>query len=84
MTKRYLTPPEIAKRYGCKPEKVIGWIKRGELRAINSGDGIRPRWKVRPEDLEAFEAARSNVATIAPKPTRRQRRKPEGVIQFYT
>jgi len=84
MTDRYLTPPTIAKRLGVKPDRVIGWIRRGELRAVNLGDGTRPRWKVKPCDLDAFETARSNVATIKPTTTRRRRRKPEGVIEFYT
>lgn len=28
----YLTPPAIAKRLGISPDRVIGWIRRGELR----------------------------------------------------
>ena len=54
------TPPEVARRLRVKPSKVLGWIRRGELRAINVAErqGGRPRWRVLAEDLAAFEAAR--------------------------
>ncbi|HEY0984835.1 helix-turn-helix domain-containing protein [Schlesneria sp.] len=60
---RYQTPPEIAARYGCKPETVIGWIRSGELKAINLAKrgAMKPRFRVSPDALEAFELARSVV-----------------------
>ncbi len=30
-----LTPPEVAKAWGISPEKVLAWIRSGELRAVN-------------------------------------------------
>jgi hypothetical protein len=55
----YLTPPEIGRRLRVTPERVIGWIKSGQLRACNVGDGaIRPRWRIAAADLETFLAAR--------------------------
>lgn len=72
----YLTPPQIARRYGVKPAKVLGWIASGELVAVNLADGPggRPRWRVSPEALADFERRRSSRPT--PKPTRRGRRLP--------
>jgi excisionase family DNA binding protein len=31
----YRTPPEIARRLGVGPEKVLAWIRSGELAAVN-------------------------------------------------
>ncbi len=77
------TPPQIARRYGIGLPKVLGWIKRGELRAVNVADRAdgQPRFRVSPTDLAIFEQRRS--ATPEPKVTRRRRRLPDGVIQFF-
>ena len=60
---RYQTPPQIAARYGCKAETVVGWIRSGELKALNLAKrgSMKPRFRVSPEALEAFELARSVV-----------------------
>jgi hypothetical protein len=55
-----LTPREVARRYRVSPERVRGWIVRGELGAINLAR-VRcgmPRYVVLPEHLAAFEQAR--------------------------
>ena len=36
-SRRFVSPPELAPRYGCKASKVIGWIESGELRCGQSG-----------------------------------------------
>jgi hypothetical protein len=62
---------------------VIGWIRSGELRAIDvsSRPGLgRPRHRIDPADLVAFENRR--VATPDPKPKRRRKRD-GNVIQFF-
>lgn len=74
---------EVCKHFGVTHQTVAGWIRSGELRAINVGrapDKKKARWRVTPEALAAFELARS--ATKQPQP-RRRRRKPEDVIEFY-
>jgi hypothetical protein len=80
---RYLTPPQLAERYGVDPNKVLGWIRRGELAAVNvaTTTGGRPRWRVSPEALAAFEAARA--AGPAPHITRIRRRKDPNVIEYF-
>ncbi len=79
---RYLSPADIAERYGCKVEKVLGWLRSGELRGIDvsARRGAKPRWKINPADLAAFEAARA--CSKAPEPTRR-RRKLENVTEYF-
>ena len=78
----YYTPPQVAKRYGVDPSKIIGWIKRGELRAIDVSacPGGRPRFRISPADLALFEAARA--AGPQPKVSRRRKEDPS-VIQFF-
>jgi len=80
-TGRFLSPPAVARRLAVKPERVIGWIRRGELRALNVGDGKqRPRYRVSEADLLAFEQRRAVVPPA--KPSRRRRQSAE-VIQFF-
>lgn len=50
----YLTTGQIAKRLRVSPEKVLGWIRRAELRAVNIGNGNRPSYRINPDDLEVF------------------------------
>ena len=82
-TRRRLTPPQIAETYGVRPEKVIGWIRAGELRAVNVATraNSRPRFVVDQDDLLAFEARRS--ATPAPKIRRRKQQRNERTIEFF-
>ncbi len=75
----FLTPPEIAKTLRVSSEKVLGWIRKAELTAINVGNGTRPRYRVRREDLESFLKSRE-VRPPAPRArrTRQVQRQPEG------
>jgi hypothetical protein len=53
---------------------VRGWIRRGELRAINTAPtpSGRPRFVVTPDSLAEFE--RSREVTALPKPAKRRKR----------
>lgn len=65
-----LSPPEVAKRLRVKPDKVIGWIRSGRLRAVDVGNGRRrPRFRIDPADLADFLESRQVQA-----PARRGRR----------
>jgi hypothetical protein len=58
----YLTPGEIAKACRVGVNKVLSWIRSGELRALNlaaNANGERPRWRVPAEEWEAFQARRA-------------------------
>jgi len=70
---RYLTPPQYAEMLGVKPDKILSWIARGELRAIDVSEraGIgRPRWRIPMDAIVEFEQRRS-----AKPPTKRSRRR---------
>jgi excisionase family DNA binding protein len=77
-----VTPPQVAERLGVSADKVLLWIRSGELRAVNVATRLdgRPRWRVDLADLMAFEERRSAVpARSAP----RCRKKQDAVIEFF-
>jgi hypothetical protein len=78
-----LSPSEIAKRYACDTHKVLGWIRRGELRALNVATtaGGRPRWRITEEALAVFEASRA-VAPL-PRLTRSRRKKNAEYREYF-
>jgi transposase len=77
-----LTPPQIARRFGISPDKVVGWIRCGELRGVNiaAKSNGRPRYVVDEADLAMFEQRRT-AQPIAPAPRRRKAIK--DVIEFF-
>ncbi len=79
---RGLTVREVAARYRVSPDKIRNFIRRGELRAINTKSALcgRPRWVVMPEDLAAFEKPR---VTTPPPAAPRRKRTPPGQIDFF-
>ena len=83
MSSRTLPVKEVCERYGVSGHTVLGWIRRGELRAIDVSRqrGGKPRWRITQESLEAFELIRTH--TPPPPPTRRRKRQHHDVIEFY-
>jgi hypothetical protein len=77
-----LTVREVARRYRVGTQKVVNWIRRGELGAINTSTSLcsRPRFVVLPDALLAFEKARAVVPK--PKPARRARPRSD-FIDFF-
>lgn len=76
------TVADIQKRYQVTEATVLGWIRSGELKALNVGRKLgakKPRWRIPQAALDAFEGAR--VAT--PEAPRTRRQKSAGVIEFY-
>ena len=70
--RRYLTPPQIAKRLGVEVAKVRAWIRAGELKAMNAAVDVRgkkPRFKINPDEFEKFEAMRP-AASVTPRKRR--------------
>ncbi|MGH7192907.1 MAG: helix-turn-helix domain-containing protein, partial [Candidatus Saccharimonadales bacterium] len=76
-----LTPPQVAELLGISPEKVIFFIRRGELRGSNitADPAARPRFVVSMEALEAFLAARQPTP---PAPRQRRRRKATEEVDY--
>jgi len=84
MRKAKLTPPEVAKLWGISSDKVLSWIKAGELRAIDASTrrGGRPRYLIGVDDIAQFEADRA-VKPREPRPVKRRRRGRGGAIEFF-
>ena len=69
----FLIPREVAERLGINVTRVLGWIRAGQLRATNiSNSPTRPRWRIKPADLDAFLESRSNKPAEPEKPSRRR------------
>jgi hypothetical protein len=80
-----LTPPQLAKRWGVAPTKVVGFIRSGELRAMNlakSRSG-RPRYAIDVADIEDFERARQVVPQSVSGTTRQLRRRAAGAVKEF-
>jgi hypothetical protein len=77
----WLTPPQVAKMMGVKPDKVLHWIHAGILPAINvaTKEGGRPQYAVTPTGLDIFTTRRS---TRPPVKVKRARRQPEPCETF--
>ncbi len=79
-----VTVRELCARYGVAEHTVLGWIRSGELKALNVGRTAgtkKPRWRITAEALATFELLRSHTPPSNAK--RRRRRKDDGVIHFY-
>jgi predicted site-specific integrase-resolvase len=74
VSRTHVTPPELARMRGIAIARIVGWIRSGELRAINQSNGtLRPRYLISLADLEAFDAKR---AVVPPTPVVSRARKP--------
>ena len=73
-----LTPPQVAKRLGVNADKVLSWIRSGELSAVNVTikPGGRPKYRITAADLDTFKNRRSPQPRIKPK----RAAKPSGKI----
>ena len=78
------TPPKLAERWGVKSEKVIAFIRSGELRAfdvsVRAGVG-KPRFRIPLDAVIAFENGRSVSPPL--KTQKRKRGKSSDVIEFF-
>jgi len=63
---------DVAERLRVPEGRVLSWIQSGRLRAldVSEGSGRRHRWRILPEALAEFEAARTAIP--APKTGRRR------------
>jgi hypothetical protein len=80
-----VTPPELARRYRVATKKVLGWIRRGELAALNLANPgcTRPRYVISPESIAAFEESRRVIPDGGLTTTQRLRRKATpGIKEF--
>lgn len=75
-----ITPPQLAKQWAISPDKVLAWIRTGELRAFNAATkpGGRPIYRIAPDALEEFIARRTPV-----KAEKKTRRPQVNATQYY-
>ncbi len=81
--KQKMRPREVAREYGVSVDKVLAWIRAGELPAINGATTQtgRPRFLISRADLERFEVSRAVVPP--PEPAPRRRRKDPADVQYF-
>ncbi|MEI8373761.1 MAG: hypothetical protein WCJ35_13115 [Planctomycetota bacterium] len=81
---RDFTPPELARVKGIESEKILTWIRNGELRAVNYATRPtgRPRWRIKAEDWLAFEESRTSKPPV--KAIRKTRKSSSHVTEFFT
>jgi excisionase family DNA binding protein len=81
---KYLTPPQIAEILGVAHEKILQFIRTGELRAIDlsSKRGHRPRWHVSRDDLEDFLNRRA-AKPLPPSRRRKRRRRDDDFTKYF-
>jgi hypothetical protein len=72
----------VAEALAVDERRVRGWIKSGELQAIDVGParGKHRRWRISQEALDLFLACRSSTPPAAP--IRRRRRADPQVLHF--
>jgi excisionase family DNA binding protein len=56
LLKGYLTVEEVAKQLGLSEYRVRELIREKQIRAVKIG-----QWKIKPEDLDEFIRARTNI-----------------------
>ena len=79
---RGYTTREVAKLLRVSPDRVRGWIMRGELIAVNTAP-IRcgkPRYVILPHHLDEFVRSRQAAAPAAPV---RRRRRQAALVDYY-
>jgi len=62
---KLLTCEQVAERYGVKTNTVWEWIRAKKLLAIKVAGSL---YRIRPEDLAAFEASGETYDSASPQP----------------
>ena len=75
MSEPFYTVKQVAELLGIRTHGVSALIRSGQLRAIDVSltPGGKPRWRIMPDDLDAFVLRRTHQA---PQPRRRRRKRP--------
>ena len=71
------SPAQVARSLCVNGDKVRGWIREGELDAVNVGNARRPRWRIPEQSLTDFLKRRSSSP-----PSTVSRRRSTTVQQF--
>lgn len=65
----FMTPRQVAERWGCDAAHVQRLCRTGRLRAMQLG---RRGWRISPEALAAYEAAQTSGSASPPSPEARK------------
>src|SRR5205085_12519 len=78
---RGYTVADLCHRWRIGSDKVLAFIRKGELVAVNVAANLsgRPQWRVSEEEVRRFETRRSSAPT--PKPARRRRQ--TGLVDYF-
>lgn len=85
-TPRAFTPRSLARFLAVSADKVMGWIRRGDLVAVDvGGTPGKPRFRILPQDLERFLQSKRAAAQPAANKSRRgpKSQKPDGWVERY-
>lgn len=77
------TVNQIAEKLQVHRDTVVGWIRKGELLALNVAMSGKPRYRITEDALEGFKLRRRAVDGPPPPRIRRSRKKlPDGWVDF--
>lgn len=62
-----VTPPQVAKMFGVNAGKVVGWIRSGELRAVNIAAKTSGRHPAASTCRNSIHQVRSDSAQLVPR-----------------
>jgi excisionase family DNA binding protein len=81
---RGYTPAELARLLRVSADRIRGWIKSGELGALDTALHRcgKPRYVILPHHLAEFERRRC-AATPAAKPSPRRKRQAVGQVDYF-
>ena len=83
--KLYLSPPQLARKWGTNVDKVLHFLNSGELVGVNlakDANGPKKRWKIHILEIESFESRRSSAPPL-PKQRRRRKNSGSGVKEYF-
>jgi len=77
-----LTAPEVARRLRVSPDKIVAWIKAGELQGFNVAlrRNGRPRYRISLDALLDFERRRAGADS---QPSARRRQSSISTIEYF-
>ena len=83
---QFLTAKQVAERWGCGVANINALIVSRRLPAIDIAASERRKratWRIRLDDVETFEAARTTKPPATPEPRARRAIPDVGAVTFF-